>query len=700
MVSSLTDEYLTRAGILKLLEIKDSDIRIMVLEQARDSADKGIHIGGAFSATIPLISLFYGGIINLDIANPTRRGQDMFILSEGHTLTPMASIFADLGYYERSVLCNSRSIESILNGHPGPLLPGVYAATGPLAQGIGVAEGLAMVGKKNPHYDVFCLNGDGELQEGPAWEAIMFSRHKKLDNFCVLVNKNSGQLDDTKQLIVPMPDLDKKFSSFGWRVFSVDGTQYGPVLDALQTFKFAPRDGRPTAIICRTRKGFGAFSNFIMGHKVTMPDALTEQEIRLQELRRSERVAEFLEFFNKLELKGEPGLARDQLLGIARNMNLEIVFDAGKAIEVKPIIVPVQTRRAPKRDKKIAYDANKLPELEKSKTYNASDVITMAMKVFAQDPKVVTIDADLAALSGLEPGAAYVDMTRALNVGVAEANMMSIGEGYAIMGYNVWVSTISVFFDWKVLRRIAISYQERMETIAAEDGWLSEGHGLDLTFVASSPNIELTTNGATHLGNDDIQVLGGIAHLKIIDISCPNLLLAVMKWIMEGNKGLVYIRIMRFPSAVIYDSDVNFEFGRGYVLKGSPEDAAIIVSSGRGVHEALSAAKELEQSGLKVKVVDMPSIDEQLMLDLYHSGKPIIIAEQNNGYIWSEYRKVLFKSKEKVDTSKLIPINTLDENGQPQFIHSGTYPQLLDRFGLSAKQLADVVRQRVDGEKP
>jgi len=324
----------------------------------------------------------------------------------------------------------------------------------------------------------------------------------------------------------------------------------------------------------------------------------------------------------------------------------------------------------------------------------------MAMKVFAQDPKVVTIDADLAALSGLEPGAAYVDMTRALNVGVAEANMMSIGEGYAIMGYNVWVSTISVFFDWKVLRRIAISYQERMETMAAEDGWLSEGHGLDLTFVASSPNIELTTNGATHLGNDDIQVLGGIAHLKIIDISCPNLLLAVMKWIMEGNKELVYIRIMRFPTAVIYDSDVNFEFGRGYVLKGSPEDAAIIVSSGRGVHEALSAAKELEQSGLKVKVIDMPSIDEQMMLDLYHSGKPIIIAEQNNGYIWSEYRKVLFKSKEKVDTSKLIPINTLDENGQPQFIHSGTYPQLLERFGLSAKQLADVVRQRVDGEKP
>jgi len=148
MVATETTNYLLRNGLVKLLEIKDADIRIMTLKQAHDAIDKSIHIGGAFSATIPLVSLFYGEIMQLDITNPTRRGQDMFVLSKGHSVAPMASIYADLGYFDRSVLKNSRSKESILNGHPGPILPGCHISTGPLGQGLAVAEGFALVGKK------------------------------------------------------------------------------------------------------------------------------------------------------------------------------------------------------------------------------------------------------------------------------------------------------------------------------------------------------------------------------------------------------------------------------------------------------------------------------------------------------------------------------------------------------------------------
>ena len=89
----------------------------------------------------------------------------------------------------------------------------------------------------------------------------------------------------------------------------------------------------------------------------------------------------------------------------------------------------------------------------------------------------------------------------------------------------------------------------------------------------------------------------------------------------------------------------------------------------------------------------MPSIDEQLLLDLYNSGKLLVIAEQNNGYIWSEYRKVLFKSNKTIDTTRLVPINTLDKNGKPQFIHSATYSQLLNQFGLAPEQLAETVKK-------
>jgi transketolase len=689
-------EYLIRIGQMKLLEIKDADIRIITLRQANEAVDKNIHMGGAASATIPLVSLFYGGMMNLDVANPTKRGQDMFVLSKGHAVATLASIYADLGYFDRSVLKNSRSRESILNGHPGPILPGVQISTGPLGQGLSVAEGFALVGKKNPHFDVFCMTGDGELQEGYIWEAVMFSSHKRLDNLCVIVDKNSGQLDDPRQLIFPLPELERKFTCFGWKAVTVDGMQYGPVLDALQSFKYSPRDGRPTVIVCRTKKGYGGLSSRMIGHKVDIPDPLAEQEMALLGQIRLDRISEFLDLFNELDSTGESSLVRDHLLRIAKEMNLDIIPKEGKGVEVSAYIGPVKTKGASPRDKKIKYDPSQLPRLDKSKEYSAANVITMSMKAFARDPRVISIDADLGSTSGLEEGVGYVDLGRAFNVGVAEANMMCIGEAFSAMGYNTWISTFCPFFDWRVLRRIAIGYQERLEVMGVKGGWLTEGHGLDLTFVATAPNFETKTNGATHMGNDDVIVFGGIAHLKIIDISCPHQLIGAMQWVMEGNKGLVYIRIMRSPSPVIYDPGFVFKYGKAYALKESPDDQVVIVSSGRGVHEALAASKELEKSGVKAGVVDMPSIDEKFLIDLYDSRKLILIAEQNNGFIWSCYREILFKSKKTVDTGRLVPINCLDQNGWPQFIHSATYAQLIEQFGLAPHQLAETIKSRIN----
>ena len=106
--------------------------------------------------------------------------------------------------------------------------------------------------------------------------------------------------------------------------------------------------------------------------------------------------------------------------------------------------------------------------------------------------------------------------------------MMGIGEAFAALGYQAWISTFCPFFDWKVLRRIAVGHQERLEAIAAPDGWLSEGHGLDLTMLATAANFETRTNGATHMANDDALVFDAIAHLKIIDVSCPQQMLSLM----------------------------------------------------------------------------------------------------------------------------------------------------------------------------
>lgn len=688
---------LFRSGLIGLLEIKDSDIRILTLEQARDASDKGIHCGGAMSAVLPLVALYYGGRMRFDVADPTRPGQDLFVLSKGHAVAAMASVYADLGYFPRSVLAHSRSPESLLKGHPGPLLPGVHVSTGPLGQGLSVAEGFALAGRGSPKHDVYCLLGDGELQEGLPWEAVMYCGFKRLDNLCAIVDNNEGQLDNPRQLIVPMQHLGRSFASFGWKVVEVDGNQYAPIVEALDGFQHEPRDGRPTVIICHTRKGFGAFSSSLVAHKAELPDALTAQELEAQQSRRTAREAEFARLWASLGAEEAGSALRQRLSREAGRMGFEVIARRDGTCEVRGRSLVVRTRRAAPRDKVIHYDAARLPQLDARVEHSASSVITQAMKIFARDPRVVSVDSDLGTTSGLEAGVGYVDVDRALNVGVAEANMMGIGEAFAALGGNAWVSTFCPFFDWKVLRRTAIGQQERLETIADPDGWLSEGHGLDLVYLATGPNLETRTNGSTHMGNDDLLVFAEIAHLKIIDVSCPNQLLGIMRWVMEGNRGLVYLRIMRAASKIIHPAGFAFEYGRAYPLRTSTADRAVIVSSGRGVHEALSAADLLKGEGIAVGVVDMPSVDAGALRELAGSGKLVVIAEQNNGYLWSQLRKALFAGLQQIDTSRLVPINTLGPAGEPRFIHSATYDALLADSGLAPGQIADTIRAKLRG---
>ena len=686
-----TSESLIRQGILKLLAVKDSDVRILTLEQAPRCGRQGpacrrriFRRSSAGDALLRRIS--FSGRRRSD---PRRRRHVR--AQQGPRRGGAGIDLRRTGLLRCKVLKNSRSHESILNGHPGPVLPGIHLATGPMGQGFGVAQGFAIAGRFGSRFDSYALLGDGELQEGPIWEAVMYAGAKRLDNLCILVDHNHGQLDIYSRLIFPMPELGRVFESFGWQAETVDATKYDAVYAALERFHAGPRNGKPTAIICHSTKGYGAFSDFFNRHKVVVTDSLVEQEIALQSDLRAARVREFNDFHERLVDNSECQNVRAALRRFAERMHLSTQHDSSGAMSLRQIVGPVVTGRVPPRNKRVRYDAGLLPKVDPSKEYSAADIVTGAMKIFARDPAVVSVDSDLATTSGLEAGVGAVDQSRALNVGVAEANMMGIGEAFAALGYNAWVSTFCPFFDWKVLRRIAVGHQERLEAMDARDGWLSEGHGLDLTFLATAANFETRTNGATHMGNDDITVFDAIGHLKIIDVSCPRQMLAVMQWIMDGNRGLIYLRVMRTPSAVIYGPDYSFEFGKGQVLRRSAKDAAVIVSSGRGVHEALAAEAHCAKFGVSAGVVDMPSLDDALLLELFESGTPIVFAEQNNGYIWQNFLKALYRHRKNLragDLDRVTAINALDPQGRPRFIHSGTYEELIEVFGLSAARLA------------
>ncbi|TXT44750.1 MAG: transketolase domain-containing protein, partial [Spirochaetes bacterium] len=347
----------TQEALLSYLRVKDSEIRILCLEQGRDAVDQGIHIGGAFSAVVPLVALYYGGKMRYSVENPTRLGQDMFVLSKGHAVAALASVYADLGYFDKSLLKNSRSHESRLNGHPGPLLPGVHIATGPEGHGLGVAQGFALAGKEDPRFDVFCLTGDGEIQAGMIWEAVMFAGAKKLDNLCLMVDVNGGQLDNPRATAFPMNNMEGWFESFGWKVMSVDSSDYPAVLSALGEFKDSTRNGKPTAILCRAKKGSGGFSSFCVSHKGDITPGLAAQEILFQERRKHLRIQKHQEILK--------GLSPE-----------EIAF-------VKSSPGPL-VKKAPPRDKGIPYNPELLPALDPSRSYAASWVISECMKEFGR----------------------------------------------------------------------------------------------------------------------------------------------------------------------------------------------------------------------------------------------------------------------------------------------------------------------------
>ena len=185
-----------------LLRVKECDLRMDCLLQCDTSIDRGLHVGGAFSSLTAMTALYYSGLAAFNVTCPTDTEQDLFVLSKGHAVAALAAVYADLGYISRSDLYHSRGYGAAVKGHPGPVLPGVPVATGPLGHGISICCGYAMRRMELGRGNVYCMVGDGELQEGSCWEGAALAADRGLRNLCVLVDQNNGQSDDTKKLVL------------------------------------------------------------------------------------------------------------------------------------------------------------------------------------------------------------------------------------------------------------------------------------------------------------------------------------------------------------------------------------------------------------------------------------------------------------------------------------------------------------------
>lgn len=225
------------------------------------------HPGGSLGCA-DLLTALYFNILEHNPNNFDIKGtnEDVFVLSNGHISPVFYSVLARSGYFPISELASFRKLNSRLQGHPATKekLPGVRVASGSLGQGLSFAVGVALQKKLDRDPKTVYVNlGDGELQEGQNWEAIMFAAHNKIDNLIATVDFNGQQIDGSVEEIMGFKELRTKFEAFGWKVMDMDGNNMEQILEVMQEAKEQTGNQKPIVVLMKTEMGAGV--DFMMG---------------------------------------------------------------------------------------------------------------------------------------------------------------------------------------------------------------------------------------------------------------------------------------------------------------------------------------------------------------------------------------------------------------------------------------------------
>ena len=218
------------------------------------------HPGGSLGCTDFLVALYFNTMKHNPSFTMDGMNEDLFFLSNGHISPVFYSVLARSGYFPISELASFRKLNTRLQGHPATHdhLPGVRIASGSLGQGLSVAIGAALAKKMNQDTQiVYSLHGDGELQEGQNWEAIMFAAHNKVDNLIATVDYNGQQIDGSTNQVLSLENLEAKWRAFNWEVLHLDGNNMDEVVAILEKAKSLLGNGKPICILMKTIMGKG-----------------------------------------------------------------------------------------------------------------------------------------------------------------------------------------------------------------------------------------------------------------------------------------------------------------------------------------------------------------------------------------------------------------------------------------------------------
>jgi transketolase len=244
----------TKDSSFKNIALKANNIRMSVVEMLGESGTG--HIGGSLGLADILATLYFK-ILNVDPKNPNKPTRDRLVLSNGHVCPALYATLAEAGFIDKRELKNIRKLNSKLEGHPVyGLVPGIENSSGSLGQGLSQAIGMALASKiDKKNYRVYCITGDGELNEGQVWEAAMFAPNRKITNLTWIIDRNNIQIDGNTEKIMPLENLRDKLESFNWYVIEINGNEVEEIVKACDTSKSVRQ--RPVAIIANTVPGKG-----------------------------------------------------------------------------------------------------------------------------------------------------------------------------------------------------------------------------------------------------------------------------------------------------------------------------------------------------------------------------------------------------------------------------------------------------------
>jgi len=665
--------FLDRAGEINRLKLIAAKIRKNALESITKT--KAGHPGGSLSVADILTALYFGrtydpesglweNILRYDPADPLWPNRDRLILSKGHAAPALYSSLAQAGFFSEDLLKIYRKIDSPLEGHPAMYTvheedgrvvergtKGVDFSTGSLGHGLSAGAGMALHAQVYGYdYHVYVILGDGDMQEGMTWEACLTIPNKRLNKLCGIIDCNRLQVDGRTDDINRLDPLAQKLEAFNWEVKEIDGHDFYALVDALDEFKKTRTESaRPLMIIANTVKGKGAseIEDVCKYHGVPLNDE-------------------------------EYGRAETECLALIDNLEKSVSTRPQGEIKVKPLVkMPAHAKN---------QDLEEIIHRNPPQGYREPTATRIgygnALARLGEYEKVFVLNADLMGACGATAfcekypeNAEELFRRRSINVGVQEANMMTMGAAMAACGKIPVVNSFGVFSTgraWEMVRQ-DIAYPR-----------------LNVKIIGSHTGIALGEYGVSHQAIADVgamRILPGIVIVEPSDAVQADLL---FEKVLQYD-GPVYFRVGRNPTPLVYAEDNafgvspirEFQIGKGYRIKEGKD--ITLICSGPILIEALKVASLIKES---VAVIDMPTIrpvDGELVEEAARQTGRICTIQDHyeNGGLRDEVMKAI--------TAGRIAVQ-FDYVALSGFAKSGSPADLYDHFGLSARRIIEKLR--------